>query len=253
MPSHHHGEVRCGKPPSWPKKGVPRLKRYLDEFEGVPLQDVWNDLRVIHNRSKERVDYPTQKPEILLERIIKSATNPGDLVMDVFAGSGTTCAVSEKLGRRWIAMDCGKLATYTIQKRMLNLVDKIGGKGKRLRAKPFVLQHAGLYDFDSLRNLPWDDWRFFALQLFECKDKRQEIGGLHLDGEKAGAPVLVFEWKKNPNETISEETIADIHTLVGRKVGRKFYIIAPMMAFDFFQDYIDVGTFVITPSEFHTR
>jgi site-specific DNA-methyltransferase (adenine-specific)/adenine-specific DNA-methyltransferase len=225
----------------WPKKGVPRLKRYLDEFEGVPLQDVWNDLRVIHNRSKERVDYPTQKPEILLERIIKSATNPGDLVMDVFAGSGTTCAVSEKLGRRWIAMDCGKLATYTIQKRMLNLVDKIGGKGKRLRAKPFVLQNAGLYDFDSLRKLPWDDWRFFALQLFECKDKRQEIGGLQLDGEKAGAPVLVFDWKKNPNEAISEETIADIHALVGRKVGRKFYIIAPMMAFDFFQDYVDIG------------
>ena len=124
---------------------------------------------------------------------------------------------------------------------MLNLVDKIGGKGKRLRAKPFVLQNAGLYDFDSLRKLPWDDWRFFALQLFECKDKRQEIGGLQLDGEKAGAPVLVFDWKKNPNEAISEETIADIHALVGRKVGRKFYIIAPMMAFDFFQDYVDIG------------
>jgi DNA modification methylase len=225
----------------WPKKGVPRLKRYLDEFEGVPLQDVWNDLRVIHNRSKERVNYPTQKPEILLERIIRSASNPGDLVMDVFAGSGTTCAVSEKLERRWIGIDCGKLATYSIQKRLLNLTQKVGGKGKQLKAKPFVLQNAGLYDFDTLRDLPWEDWRFFALQLFGCKDMPREIGGLPVDGEKAGAPVLVFDWKKSPNETISEESIADIHALVGRKIGKKFYIIAPMMAFDFFQDYVDCG------------
>lgn len=62
-----------------------------------------------------------------------------------------------------------------------------------------------------------------------------------MDGEKAGAPVLVFDWKKSPNETISEESIADIHALVGRKIGKKFYIIAPMMAFDFFQDYVDCG------------
>lgn len=65
----------------WPKTGVPRLKRYLDEFEGVPLQDIWADLRVIYNQSSERIDYPTQKPESLAERIILSSSNPGDIVL----------------------------------------------------------------------------------------------------------------------------------------------------------------------------
>ena len=67
--------------------------------------------------------YPTQKPEALLERVIKAASNRDDLVLDVFAGSGTTCAVSEKLGRRWIGVDCGKLAIYTMQKRLLNITE----------------------------------------------------------------------------------------------------------------------------------
>lgn len=114
----------------WPKKGVPRLKRYQDEFEGVPLQDLWLDLRVIHNQSNERVGYPTQKPETLAERIIKASSNENDIVLDAFAGSGTTLAVAEKLGRRWIGMDCGKLALYTIQKRLLNLNNQVGSVKK---------------------------------------------------------------------------------------------------------------------------
>ena len=75
----------------------------------------------IGNTAGERLGYPTQKPEALLARIIRASSNEGDIVLDAFAGSGTTCAVAEKLGRRWIGIDCGKLAIYTIQKRMLNL------------------------------------------------------------------------------------------------------------------------------------
>jgi len=224
----------------WPKKGIPRLKRYLDEFKGVPLQDIWNDIRVIHNRSSERLGYPTQKPETLLERIILSSSNHGDLILDAFAGSGTTLAVAEKLGRKWIGIDCGKFAIYTIQKRMLNLRTEIGNKkGNPLFAKPFALYNSGHYDFASLKELPWEDWRFFALQLFECKEKPHTIGGLKLDGEKKSAPVLVYNWKEHPDEKISEETIDDIHRVVVNKIGRKFYIIAPMLQFDFQQDYID--------------
>lgn len=103
----------------YPKKGMPRLKRYESEYEGTVIQDVWTDIRKIHNQSKELINYPTQKPEDLLERIIKASSNEGDIVLDAFAGSGTTLAVAEKLGRRWIGMDCGKLAIYTIQKRLL--------------------------------------------------------------------------------------------------------------------------------------
>jgi site-specific DNA-methyltransferase (adenine-specific)/adenine-specific DNA-methyltransferase len=223
----------------WPKDGVPRLKRYLDEFEGVPLQDVWADIRVIHNRSKERVDYPTQKPETLLERIIRSSSAPGDIVLDCFAGSGTTCAVAEKLERRWIGIDCGKLAIYTIQKRMLNLRSKIGHKGKPITPKPFTLYNAGLYDYSSLKQLPWADWRFFALQLFGCKDEPHTIGGLKLDGKFRGHSVLVFNHQTHSGQRIDEETIQTIHAAVGNKIGSKMFVIAPRNVFDFQQDYLD--------------
>jgi len=224
----------------WPKKGVPRLKRYLDEFEGVPLQDVWADIRVIHNRSPERVGYPTQKPETLLARVVGASSRPDDIVLDAFAGSGTTLAVAEKLGRRWIGIDCGKLAIYTIQKRMLTLRAEIGNKGKPLTPKPFTLYNAGLYDFSTLRQLPWADWRFFALQLFGCKDEPHTVGGLKLDGKLRGASVLVFNHQERPGSRVDEDTVRSIHAGLGDKVGQRFFIIAPRGVFDFQQDYIDL-------------
>ncbi|MDQ3252643.1 MAG: site-specific DNA-methyltransferase, partial [Acidobacteriota bacterium] len=127
----------------------------LDDSKGTTLQDIWTDVAMIRGFGNESISYPTQKPEALLERIILSSSNEGDIVLDAFAGSGTTCAVAEKLGRRWIGIDVGKLAIYTVQKRMLNLRSEIGNKGKALKAKPFTLYNAGLYDFSSLRQLPW--------------------------------------------------------------------------------------------------
>jgi len=116
----------------WPAKkdGMPRLKRFADELSGVQLQDMWLDIKLMHNLSPERVNYPTQKPEQLLDRIIRSSTNEGDIVLDCFSGSGTTAAVSEKLKRRWIAMDCGKLSIYTAQKRLFSLNTGIGATAK---------------------------------------------------------------------------------------------------------------------------
>jgi DNA modification methylase len=110
----------------YPKSGMPRLKRFESEYEGTAIQDLWTDVRKIHNQSKELTNYPTQKPEQLLERIIKASSNEGDIVLDCFAGSGTTPTTAEKLGRRWIAMDCGKLGIYTLQKRMFSLTSSIG-------------------------------------------------------------------------------------------------------------------------------
>jgi len=188
----------------------------------------------------EKVGYPTQKPEALLERIISASSQKGDLVFDAFAGSGTTCAVAEKLGRRWIGIDCGKLSIYTMQKRLLSLRNDIGNTGKFVKAKAFTLYNAGLYDFSSLKQLPWADWRFFALQLFGCKNEPHDIGGLSLDGKLKGASVLVFNHVEQPGRRIDEETIQDIHLAVGKKIGRKFFIIAPRGVFDFQQDYIDL-------------
>jgi adenine-specific DNA-methyltransferase len=120
----------------FPKKGIPRLKRYPEESPGVPLQDIWTNVRILHNQSPERVGYPTQKPEGLLERIIKSSSNAGDLVLDCFCGSGTTAAVAEKLGRRWIACDLGRYAVHTTRKRLLSIPN----------VRPFVVQNLGKYE-----------------------------------------------------------------------------------------------------------
>lgn len=128
----------------WPTKGVPRLKRYADEVSGVSLQDVWTDIKLIHNQSDERLSYPTQKPEQLLERIIKASSNEGDIVLDCFAGSGTTPATAEKLSRRWVAMDCGKLGICTIQKRMFSLTSTIGTGNKDERPT-----HERVSDWDN--------------------------------------------------------------------------------------------------------
>jgi len=226
----------------WPPKGkVPRLKQYLDEKPGRSLQSIWQDISPVQFASSENVNYPTQKPELLLMRTISSSSKPGDIVLDAFAGSGTTCAVAEKLGRRWIGIDCGKLAIYTIQKRMLNLRKEIGNKGTALQPKPFTLYNAGLYDFSKLRELSWDSWRFFALQLFQCRDEPHTIGGVSLDGFLKGASVLIFNHQKRPGVRIDEETIRSLHEALGSKIGSRLFIIAPSLTFDFQQDYIDLG------------
>lgn len=190
----------------------------------------------------EKIGYPTQKPEQLLSRIIGASSQEGDIVLDAFAGSGTTLTVAEKLGRRWIGIDCGKLAIYSIQKRLLNLNKEIGNKGTRLEIKPFTLYNAGLYDFSKLKEMSWEDWRRFALMLFQCRDESHRINGVDFDGYRQGANVLVFNHLdvKHKGAKIAEDTIQEIHEAVGSRVGGKVFIIAPALTFDFQQDYLDV-------------
>ncbi len=97
---------------------VPQYKRYLDEMPGVPVQNLWDDLPNINNRSNEMLGYGTQKPEALLERIIKASSNEGDLVLDPFCGCGTTVQVAQRLNRRWIGIDITHLAIGLIKKRL---------------------------------------------------------------------------------------------------------------------------------------
>ena len=104
----------------WPKGGAgfPRIKRYRDELKGKPVDSIWDDLFVVNSQAAERSDYPTQKPEALLHRIIGACSNPGDLVLDCFVGSGTTVHVAQDLGRRWIGCDINKGAIHTTAKRI---------------------------------------------------------------------------------------------------------------------------------------
>jgi adenine specific DNA methylase Mod len=119
-----------------------RVRRYLDEAmkDGVVVDDVWN-LDKLNNSAKENVGYATQKPEALLERIIKASSNEGDLVCDFFGGSGTTAAVAERLGRRWITCDIGKPASLVMRKRFIDQ-----------EVKPFLYQSIGDYQKEAFRN-----------------------------------------------------------------------------------------------------
>ena len=113
----------------WNSKGTPKLKMYLDESKGSPLPNLWTDIAMIKG-GNEAVSYATQKPEALLERIIKASSNEGDLVADFFCGSGTTGAVAEKLNRRWIMADLGRFAVHTSRKRLIDLQRTLNDDGK---------------------------------------------------------------------------------------------------------------------------
>jgi adenine-specific DNA-methyltransferase len=121
--------------------GRPRLRRFLDEGEGIPIGSVWADIFPVNSQAKERIGYDTQKPEALLSRIISASTNEGDLVADFFAGSGTTAAVAERLGRRWVTSDLGKPAAMITRKRLIEL-----------DARPFVYQAIGDYQVEQARS-----------------------------------------------------------------------------------------------------
>ena len=228
-----------------PRKGEvqQRKERYKTAYEGKISGDWWVDIPSFGTTmtAKERVGFPTQKPEKLLERIIKASSNPADLVLDAFAGSGTTGAVAEKLGRRWIMIDCGKLAIYTMQKRLLNLREEIGNRGKPLKPKSFTLYNAGLYDYKMVKDLPWNKYREFVLKLFQCRDEPHRIAGVELDGYLGRDSVMVFNYKKHKDVILDRGFIDDLHKILGDKIGYKFFIIAPAASVMFFEDYIEKG------------
>lgn len=225
--------------------GWPGLKRYLDERKGNPIRDIWNDINDIGPQSKERFDYPTQKPEALLLRIVKASSKVDDLVLDCFAGSGTTAAVAEKLGRHWIAIDCGKLAIYTMQKRLLRIKESKSLDDPKKKygkpCKPFTLYNAGLYDYKMIKQLPWEQYRDFALKLFQCRDNPHEISKIELDGYLGADSVMVFNYQKHKDAVLDRGFIDDLHKYLGDKIGRRFFIIAPAASVRFLEDYIEKG------------
>ncbi|MFH1830323.1 MAG: site-specific DNA-methyltransferase [Pseudomonadota bacterium] len=125
------------------KKGaVPQYKKYLTDSKGKTIPNIWTDIN--QAAGNEALDYPTQKPEALLERIIKASSNEGDLVADFFCGSGTTLAAAEKLGRKWIGSDLGKFAIHTTRKRMIGVQRGLKKQGKNYRA--FEILNLGKYE-----------------------------------------------------------------------------------------------------------
>jgi adenine-specific DNA-methyltransferase len=175
------------------KTGYPRAKKYLEERKGNPVQDIWNDKEVqpINSWHREALGYATQKPEGLLGRIVNAASNPGDLVADFFCGSGTTGAVAEKLGRRWIGCDLGRWGIHVTRKRLLGIES----------CKPFEVLNLGKYErqywqgvtFGDARNKPLAEQALYEYLAFILKlyAAQPVVGMAHLHGKKAKSQVHI--------------------------------------------------------------
>jgi hypothetical protein len=171
-----------------------RRKTFLDEYEGQPIQNLWTDIYVINSQAEESVSYPTQKPEALLERIIKASSNEGDLIADFFCGSGTTAAVAEKLGRKWITTDLGRFSIHTTRKRLIGVQRQLQASGKDFRA--FELLNLGKYErqffMDDLTNGKRKAKEDLYVDLILEAYKAKHITGCEtLHGSKAGRFVHV--------------------------------------------------------------
>lgn len=174
---------------------------YLDEVEGDIVDSVWDDIPPVNPQAKERVDYPTQKPEALLERIISASSNEGDLVADFFCGSGTVAAVAEKLGRKWIATDLGKFAIHTTRKRMIGVQRQLKEAGKDYRAfeilnlgkyerQHFIGVNSNLREEEQRKQLEEKEAGFIDLILRAYRAERTE-GFISFHGKRAGRLVAI--------------------------------------------------------------
>ena len=149
--------------------GTPYFKSYLDEQEGRPVQNIWTDIRMTKSGA-ERIDYPTQKPEALLERIIKASSNENDLVADFFCGSGTALAVAEKLGRKWIGSDLGRFAIHSSRKRLIQVQREMKKGGKNFRA--FEILNLGKYEREQYIRIDVDLREQEKQKIIENKEKQ---------------------------------------------------------------------------------
>ncbi|MEX2304936.1 MAG: site-specific DNA-methyltransferase [Waddliaceae bacterium] len=172
-----------------------------EKFErGKIPTDVW-DISLVHAVGTERIGYPTQKPEALLERIIKSSSKPNDLVADFFAGSGTASAVAEKLGRKWIASDLGKFSIHTIRKRMIDIQRKLKKKGEDYRA--FEILNMGKYER-----------QYFIANGLDAREEQKRVK--HKEREEAFRKLILEAYKAEP--------VKEFETFVGKKAGRMISI-----------------------------
>ena len=175
----------------WTGEGRPRYKRYADEYEGRKLGNLWTDIMPLGSGSDERIEYDTQKPEALLKRIILASSNPGDIVADFFCGSGTTLAVAEKLGRRWIGSDLSKFAIQVTRKRLLDIHNskdlQDDGKKYEKPARPFELWNIGNYETVYWQERQ-DEYLAFMLKLYQAQPL---TGFRYLHGRKGDRAVHI--------------------------------------------------------------
>jgi site-specific DNA-methyltransferase (adenine-specific) len=236
----------------WPKKegGMPRLKLFPEDLPGVPLSDVWVDIPPLHNLAAERLGYPTQKPLALLDRIIKTSSNPNDIVLDAFCGCGTAVVAAETLGRQWIGIDISPTACRVMAKRLRDCChikedEKLwrNGRGFVVRDLPWTI--------DKLRAIPpfeFENWAVIALGGIPNK---AQVGDMGIDGriylvsampeakgEQAGELAFMDDWypvQVKQKDKAGRIDIDNFETAMMRaKRKRGFFV-----SFDYTQDALD--------------
>ncbi len=199
----------------WPKKegGVPRLKWYVDDAVGSAIPDFWADIPPIGAKAAERLGYPTQKPEALLERIISASSNEGDVVLDPFCGCGTSIAAAQKLGRRWIGIDITHLAVNLIKVR---LADAFGKVDYKVIGEPEDLQSArALAEQDKYQFQYWALGLVGARPMEEKKGADKGIDGRLYLINRAGQTASVIISVKGGHVTASQ--IRDLRGVIERE------------------------------------
>lgn len=162
------------------KSGMPSYKRYLDEMPGIPLQDLWNDVPPISPGAQERLGYPTQKPEALLERIVQSSSNEGDVVLDPFCGCGTAVAVAQRLNRNWVGIDITHLA-ISLMKHRLTGFGIVAGDDYDVIGEPTTIDDAELLAAEDPYQFQW--WALGLVGARPVEEKKGADKGI--DGRKA--------------------------------------------------------------------
>ena len=192
-------------------RGGIRIKRYLDENKGVPLQALWGDIPPINSQSKERLGYPTQKPVALLERIIQASSNEGDIILDPFCGCGTTIAAAQKLDRRWIGIDITQLAISLIRYRLGDAF----GKDCQFEV---IGEPTSLPDATALAKQDPYQFQWWALGLVKARPADEKKGAdrgidgrlyFHDEGKGGKTKQIIFSVKAG------KVTVSHIRDLVG--------------------------------------
>jgi hypothetical protein len=160
---------------------VPQYKRYLDEMPGVPVQNLWDDIEIVNNRSDEYLGYPTQKPLSLLQRIIKTSSNENDVVLDAFCGCGTAVVASQILKRQWIGIDISPTACRVMAKRLAQSTGLREDEALWKAGRGFVVRDLPWTE-EKLRQIPpfeFENWAVIALGGIPNK---AQVGDMGIDG-----------------------------------------------------------------------
>ncbi len=203
----------------WTRNGIPRLKVYLDENPGMPAQDVWADILPLRSWHSERLGYPTQKPQALLERIIQASSSEGDVVLDPFCGCGTAVAAAENLKRRWIGIDVTHLAVALMKSRLRTAFDLHPGADYQVVGEPA--------DVGSARALAEQDryqFQYWAMSLLEALPRERDgrrgadrgiDGVVHfIDGPRRATKKAIVQVKSG---RVSSPHIRDLKGTVERE------------------------------------